>query len=80
MALAAGYIFLSVAYTKTLKSSKTISESDRKVVVTSSKNRCPNCGDKDLTKYLDGSGYCESCGKTFKSAEKFRREEKQGSD
>ncbi|MFP4000908.1 MAG: hypothetical protein ACLFU5_03290 [Thermoplasmata archaeon] len=71
--LAVGYFIISVGYTKTAKSPKRTGGSVSKKI--SVKKECPNCGSQEFTKYLDGSGYCESCEKTIKGTDKLDKKE-----
>lgn len=76
--LALGYFILSVGYTKTVRSPRVSSKKRSKTIF--SKKKCPNCGSEEFTGFLDGSGYCKDCDKTFRSGEVMKNEEEKKFD
>ncbi len=73
--LALGYFFLARGYTKAARSPRQRRKTESPAIF--SKKKCPNCGSEEFTGYMDGSGYCENCGKTFRSGDESKKEKDQ---
>ncbi len=61
LVIAVGYFFMSMGYKKATYTQEKKSETDSEEELF--KEVCPNCNSKEFTRYSDGSGFCEYCGR-----------------